>query len=96
MGGGRWGTAEGWVGVSGWGVRVAAEVLTLDTGVEKAKVPFAATTRSFPALFWRMSPVPARPVTVPPTVNFSAVQLTTTEVTLVLATVPDWVGRAPV
>src|SRR5258706_144250 len=42
--------------------------------VEKAKLPFVLRERLSPALFWRTT-VPARPVTVPPTVNLFVVQL---------------------
>ena len=41
-------------------------------------MPFALTVRSLPPLFCRTRPVPARPLTVPPTVYELVAQLTTT------------------
>ncbi len=52
------------------------------------KVPFAEMDRLSPPLFWSTSPVPARPETVPPTVDAPVTQVTATFVTFPLPTVP--------
>ena len=60
--------------------------------VAKVKVPFEATARSSPPLFRSTSPLPVRPLTVPPTVYLGGglvTQLTETLVTLAPATVPE-------
>ena len=58
-------------------------------GSRNEKLPFAATIRlSASPLFSRTSPVPVRPVTVPPTLNALAAQVTVTFVTLADATMP--------
>ena len=60
--------------------------------VAKVKVPSEATARSSPPLFRSTSPLPVRPLTVPPTVYLGGglvTQLTETLVTLAPATVPE-------
>ena len=50
--------------------------------------PLAVTERASPPLSSRTSPDPARPLTPPPTVNALVVQVTVTDVTLPLTTLP--------
>ncbi len=52
------------------------------------KGPLAETARLSPALFWRTRPLPASPLTVPPTVRVTAAQVTATLVTFEAPTVP--------
>ena len=86
------------VGPEGWVCTLTAYVAPLSTGVGNAKPPFAVmATVSDP--FWRTSPDPARPLTVPPTENAEVLQLTWTLVTAPAPTVPfppatvhAWVG----
>ena len=67
-------------------------MLPLVREVAKVKAPFALTARSSPPLLRSTSPVPVRPLTVPPTVYLGGglvTQLTETLVTLAPATVPE-------
>ena len=60
--------------------------------VAKVKLPFEETARSSAPLLRSTSPLPLRPLTVPPTVYLGGglvTQLTETLVTLVPATVPE-------
>jgi hypothetical protein len=59
----------------------------LAIGVGNAKVPLAATL-TVAAPFERTSPLPARPVTVPPRVKVLVLQLTTTLATSSATTLP--------
>ena len=68
---------------------VTANAPPLVIGVEKANEPLPETVRSLPPLCCSTRPVPASPVTVPPTVYELVAQLTTTPVTSVAAMVPE-------
>src|SRR5262245_1209973 len=57
-------------GVVGCVTTVMLYGLPASTLVLKVKVPLAVTARSSPPLFWSISPAPANPAMVPPTVTF--------------------------
>ena len=59
------------------------------SGVENENVPSAPIGRSSPLLSCSVSPVPARPETMPPTLNLSVTQSTSTLVTFPLASLPE-------
>src|SRR5262245_23758408 len=60
-------TAQVWLRFAGCVATVT--LYAPDTAVENVNAPLAATVRLLPPLFWRTSPAPAKPVTVPPMVN---------------------------
>src|SRR4051812_33210171 len=68
-------------GIVDWVFTVTPYAALLETGVANVNVPSAFTERSSPPLFCSTSPEPARPVTVPPTLNDRVWQLTCTSVT---------------
>src|SRR3954467_13905319 len=84
-----WLTEQICAGPVGCVLTVTAKVPPLCIGVENANEPFALTVRSLPPLFCRVRPVPARALTVPPTVYELIAQLTTTPVTSLVPIVPD-------
>src|SRR5512132_941544 len=53
-------------GAAGWVLTLTEYEPPLRMPVANANAPFEVTGRSSPALFWRTSPVPSRPLTVPP------------------------------
>ena len=84
-------TAQVWDGLVGCWDTVTAKAPPLATGVAKVKgtVPVPETSSSSPPLLRRRRPLPARPVTVPPTVKLSVVQVMATLVTSALVSVPE-------
>src|SRR4051812_32599564 len=69
-------TTQLWAGDEGCVATVTLYGAPLATGVAKVKVPSALMPRSSPPLSRRVSPVPVRPVTVPPTAYEFVAQLT--------------------
>ena len=82
-------TAQVWAGVVGCVCTVTVQLLALSIVCVKVKLPLAATGSTSPLLDISLSPVPARPETVPPRWIGTGAQVTATLVTSCVPTVPD-------